>query len=118
MTNEWLKRPMQEIAPVHMALDLQLVICLRPSEVPTQTKEFITRGQLRLQKQETPKAHNLTDMALDLSVRASGLNTGRVYSELDKIRVGCISCSGKIQVEYISVLRVSDQPNGFRAPFF
>ena len=35
-----------------------------------------------------------------------GENMVRVYSSSGKIRVGCIS-----------ILRFSDQPNGFRAPF-
>jgi len=34
-----------------------------------------------------------------------------------KIWIGCISNLDKIQVGCISVLRVSDQPNGFTAPF-
>ena len=54
---------------------------------------------------------------LDLSVRAGGLNTGRVYKGSGKIRVGCILGSGIIRVGCISVLQVSDQLNGFRAPF-
>ena len=54
---------------------------------------------------------------IELSVRAGVLNTGREYSGSGKIRVGCISGSGRIQVECISVLRVLDEPNGFRAPF-
>ena len=37
-------------------------------------------------------------MSVDLSVRAGGLNTGQMYSGSGKIRVGCISDSGKIQV--------------------
>jgi len=45
------------------------------------------------------------------------LNTGQVYTGSGKIQVGCISGLGKIRVRCISVLRVSDQPNGFRAAF-
>jgi len=53
----------------------------------------------------------------DLSVRAGGLNTGRLHTGLGKIWVRCISGSCKIRIRCISVLRVSDQPNEFRAPF-
>ena len=42
---------------------------------------------------------------------------GWVHMSSGKIWVRCILSSGKILVRCISVLRVSDQPNGFRAPF-
>ena len=45
-------------------------------------------------------------LRLDLSVREGGLNVVRVYTDLGKIRVGCISNSGKIRIGCISVLRV------------
>ena len=54
---------------------------------------------------------------LDPSVRADGLNTDRLYSDSGKIWIGCISGSGKIRIECISILWISYQPNGFRAPF-
>ena len=54
---------------------------------------------------------------VDLSIRAGGLNTSRVYAGSGKIRVGCISGSSKIRIGCISVLQVSDQADGFRAPF-
>jgi len=54
---------------------------------------------------------------VDLLVRTGGLNTGRVYLDSDKIRVGCVSGSGRIPVGYISVLWVLDQHNEFNAPF-
>jgi len=44
---------------------------------------------------------------VDLLVRAEGLNTGQVYTGR------LFSGSGKIRVSCISVLQVSDQPNGF-----
>ena len=56
-------------------------------------------------------------MPLDMSVWTDGLNTSRVYSRSGKIQVGCILGLGKIQVGCISILRISDQPNGFRAFF-
>ena len=42
---------------------------------------------------------------------------GRVYTGSSKIRVRCILGSGKIRVGCISILRISDQLNGFRALF-
>ena len=54
---------------------------------------------------------------LGLLVQVSGLNTTQAYSGSNKIRVRCISGSDKILVGCISVLRVSDQPNRFRASF-
>jgi len=60
---------------------------------------------------------SLSHRWLDLSVQADELNTGRVYTGSGKIRVGYISRSDKIRVGCISVLRVSDQSNGFREPF-
>ena len=50
------------------------------------------------------KVHS--ELALDLLVRAGGLNTDRVYTGLGKIQIGCISGSGKIRVGCISVLQV------------
>ena len=47
-------------------------------------------------------------LGVDLSVRADGLNTSRVYTDLGKMRVECISALGKIRVACISVLRVLD----------
>ena len=44
---------------------------------------------------------------LDLSIWTGGLNMDREYTG-----------SGEIRVGYISILQVSDQPNGFIAPFF
>ena len=41
--------------------------------------------------------HPFLQNSLDLSVRAGGLNTDRVYTGSDKIRVGCISGSGEIR---------------------
>jgi len=40
-----------------------------------------------------------------------------VYTDSGKIRVRYISGSGKVRVWCISVLPVSNQPNGLRAPF-
>jgi len=57
---------------------------------------------------------NSNKLKLDLSVRAGGLNTGRVYTGSDKIRVGCISGLGKIWIGCILALQVSDQSNGFK----
>ena len=56
-------------------------------------------------------------LGVDLAVRAGGLNTSRVYTDSGKIRVRCISSSGKIRAGVFRFLRVSDQPNGFRALF-
>jgi len=60
---------------------------------------------------------NLYVCVLDLSVQASGQNMGQVYTDSGKIRGRYISGSVKIRVGCISVLLVSDQPNGFRTPF-
>ena len=46
-----------------------------------------------------------------------GLNMGRVYTGSGKIQVGYISDSSRIRIGCILILRVSDQPNEFRAPF-
>ena len=43
---------------------------------------------------------------------------GWVYTGSGKIRVECILGSDKIRIGCISILRVSDQPNGSIAPFF
>jgi len=45
-------------------------------------------------------------MTLDLSIRAGGLNTGRVYTGSGKIRVGCTSGSGKIRAGVLDLAKI------------
>jgi len=49
--------------------------------------------------------------------RAGGLNKVQAYSSSGEIHVGCILDWGKTWGGCISILRVSDQPNGLRALF-
>ena len=48
---------------------------------------------------------------------ACGLNMGQVYLDSGKIRIGCIQLRAEHGSGVFAVLRVSDQPNGFRAHF-
>ena len=70
------------------------------------SNDFNVQCQNQVQDFRFSRKSTLDNVSLlDLLAWIDELNMRRVYSDL-----------GKIQVGYISVLRVSDQPNGFRAP--
>jgi len=54
---------------------------------------------------------------LDLSIRAGGLNTGRVYSCSGKIRVECISNSDKIRAVVFRFYGFQIHPTGLKRLF-
>ena len=54
---------------------------------------------------------------IDLSVRAGGLNTGRVYTGSSKIRIGCISGSGKIRAGVFRFYGFRINPTGLERLF-
>ena len=54
---------------------------------------------------------------VDLSIRAGGSNTGRVYSGSGKIRVGCISSSGKLRAGILRFYGFRINPTGLKRLF-
>jgi len=56
-------------------------------------------------------------LLVDLSVRASRLNTSRVYTGLGKIRIGCISDLGKIRAGVFRFYGFRINPTGLERLF-
>ena len=63
------------------------------------------------------KAYLMVPLSADLSIRAGGLNMDQVYSNSGKIRVKCISGSGKIRVGVFQFYGFRINPTGLEHLF-